>query len=464
MKTKLNNWTYTLLIALITLSCSASRQASAQDDTYYPPPRDRNDDYNNNQPPPYNPDNDYNYGDGYGNNDYNEDEDDYGYRDDDRSYDDDRNNVNINVFVGALSPYGRWMNYGSYGQVWICNDPGFIPYQTRGHWAYTPYGWTWVSAYNWGWAPFHYGRWNYDPFYGWMWVPGYTWGPAWVCWRNGGGYYGWTPMAPGVSFSVGFSFGYGIPYNRWTFAPCRYMGKPYIGRYYAPRTRNVTIIRNTTIINNTTIYNKRKFVGGPKRVEVERFTGKKVVAMQINNSSKPGQTRVNKNSIQMYRPSGAVVKKNYKQANNAASNNSGQNAVKANNPHKQYEQLKNNEDGNNNSTVKGNGGRNNSKKYEPAKSNSGDNNVQQQNSNTGNESRPVKKREQQNTVVKNRNNDNTRNPQKQYKQAGNWQKRNDQRDVNNGQQGKRFNAQPQETKKNNDNGGSRKKPGRPPMK
>lgn len=462
MKTKLNNWTYTLLIAMITLSCSASRQASAQDDGYYPPPHDRNDDYGNNRQPDYNSDDDYGNGD-YNRNDDDYDDDDYGYRDDDRNYDDDRSNVNINVFVGALSPYGRWMNYGSYGQVWICNDAGFIPYQTRGHWAYTPYGWTWVSAYNWGWAPFHYGRWTYDPFYGWMWVPGYTWGPAWVCWRNGGGYYGWTPMAPGVSFNVGFSFGNGIPYNRWTFAPCRYMGNPYIGRYYAPRTRNVTIIRNTTIINNTTVYNNHRFVGGPNRVEVERFTGRKVETMKINNVSKPGETRVYKNSIQMYRPSGAVVKKNYKPVNN---NGRGQNMVKANDKVKQNDRVNDNAAGGNKVIINRNDNNNNNgnKKYQPA-DNANNDRVKQQRMNTGDESRPVKKRDQQ-TVGRGKNN-NAPGPQRQYRQTDEWQKRNDQRNMNdNRQQGNRFDPS-QTRKKNNDNngGGNRKRqPGKPPVK
>jgi len=40
-------------------------------------------------------------------------------------------------------------------------------------------GMTWVSDYNWGWAPFHYGRWDYNDSYGWFWIPDNEWGPAW---------------------------------------------------------------------------------------------------------------------------------------------------------------------------------------------------------------------------------------------------------------------------------------------
>ena len=123
------------------------------------------------------------------------------------------------------------LNLLTYGRAWIASQTGFVPYSTGGHWIYSSYGWTWASDYNWGWAPFHYGRWAYDPFYGWMWVPGYEWGPAWVSWRTGGGYYGWSPLGPGMGIGIGINIG--IPYNRWVFAPCRYMGSPYIHRYYA---------------------------------------------------------------------------------------------------------------------------------------------------------------------------------------------------------------------------------------
>ena len=92
------------------------------------------------------------------------------------------------------------------------------------------YGWTWASDYNWGWAPFHYGRWLYDDAYGWMWVPGYEWAPAWVSWRNGGGCYGWAPLGPGGNFDI--SIGSRIPYNYWAFVPHRYINNPRINNYY----------------------------------------------------------------------------------------------------------------------------------------------------------------------------------------------------------------------------------------
>src|ERR1700722_7197424 len=80
--------------------------------------------------------------------------------------------VSFQVFYDDMSPYGNWVNNPGTGYVWIPNvDAGFSPYQSNGHWVMTDMGWTWVSDYSWGWAPFHYGRWNYDNSYGWGWCP-----------------------------------------------------------------------------------------------------------------------------------------------------------------------------------------------------------------------------------------------------------------------------------------------------
>ena len=231
MKNNFKRILYPVLVLLITASCSAPRYASAQNDGYYD---NNNNGYNNNSNPNYNQNNNNQYG-------YNQNQGNYnqGY-DDPNNYDENPSDVNINTFNDALNPYGTWIQSPQYGRAWVASESGFVPYSTGGHWIYSGYGWTWASDYAWGWAPFHYGRWAYDPFYGWMWVPGYEWGPAWVSWRTGGGYYGWSPLGPGLGIGIGI--GGGIPYNRWVFAPCRYMGYSNIGRYYASNGRNVNII------------------------------------------------------------------------------------------------------------------------------------------------------------------------------------------------------------------------------
>ena len=159
--------------------------------------------------------------------------------------------ISYQTFYDELSPHGRWIDYPDYGYVWSPNlGPDFQPYSTGGQWVWSDeYEWMWVSDYSWGWAPFHYGRWFHDAYYGWMWVPGYDWSPAWVSWRTGGDYYGWAPLRPGISISIGFG-NYNPPYDYWCFAPRRYINHRNIGSYCVDRSRNITIINNTTIINN----------------------------------------------------------------------------------------------------------------------------------------------------------------------------------------------------------------------
>lgn len=253
--------------------------------------------------------------------------------------------VSFSVFYNSLKTHGRWVNHGSYGQVWISNTRGFRPYSTGGHWAYSDYGWTWVSDYDWGWAPFHYGRWAYESSLGWYWVPGYEWAPAWVAWRGGGDYYGWAPLSPGLSLSVGISFGNQIPYDRWVFAPHRYITSRYISRYYVPRSRNVTIIRNTRIVNNVTVKNNVRYVAGPRKDEVERVNHTKIQTLAVTNSSKPGKTVINKNTINVYKPE---VNKTTINNNKTVEKNSNNTTVNKNSNNKPVTQSKTNTTVNNN--------------------------------------------------------------------------------------------------------------------
>ncbi len=94
--------------------------------------------------------------------------------------------VSFQVFYDELSPYGDWVKDARYGYIWLpAVREDFHPYGTEGHWVMTEYGNAWVSYYDWGWAPFHYGRWYFDDYFqSWAWIPGYEWGPAWVNWRT----------------------------------------------------------------------------------------------------------------------------------------------------------------------------------------------------------------------------------------------------------------------------------------
>jgi hypothetical protein len=117
-------------------------------------------------------------------------------------------------FRATLDPHGTWVDDPTYGQIWVPNGdevgPNFAPYVSEGSWAYDD-DYTWVSNYEWGWVPFHYGRWAWTGA-SWGWIPGRVYSGAWVNWRVGSegyGYLGWGPMAPAFGWRNGVAFGLG---------------------------------------------------------------------------------------------------------------------------------------------------------------------------------------------------------------------------------------------------------------
>jgi hypothetical protein len=108
----------------------------------------------------------------------------------------------------ALANVGEWSPDPELGEVWyppVAAD--WVPYR-EGNWAWVaPWGWTWVDAAPWGFAPFHYGRWQqFGPRWGW--VPGRfdrrpAYAPALVGFIGFGaaagiaaGRVGWVPLGP----------------------------------------------------------------------------------------------------------------------------------------------------------------------------------------------------------------------------------------------------------------------------
>jgi hypothetical protein len=125
----------------------------------------------------------------------------------------------VRLFHDVLSPYGRWVDDGRLGLVWIPSREAlgetfaqtFVPYGTHGHWTYrevqaisdqgaTPFHeYIWVSDLPWGWVTFHYGRWAYTGDRGWAWIAGRRYAGAWVDWRTpdaSNGVIGWGPTPP----------------------------------------------------------------------------------------------------------------------------------------------------------------------------------------------------------------------------------------------------------------------------
>lgn len=211
-------------------------------------------------------------------------------------------NVSLQTFYDELTPYGTWIQDPQYGYVWRpdVDQNEFRPYYTNGRWAMTEYGNTWVSNYDWGWAPFHYGRWVINSYRQWIWLPDTTWGPAWVDWRSGDGYYGWAPMAPSININLSFGRRYAVPEFCWNFIP---QASIYINTF--PRYdygRNNVYIRNTTIINNTYVYNRRSYYGGPRIEDIRRATNRDVTVYRYAQSNRPGAGRVGGREVSIYRP------------------------------------------------------------------------------------------------------------------------------------------------------------------
>ena len=212
--------------------------------------------------------------------------------------------VSFQVFYDELQPYGSWFNHPDFGYAWMPNvDSDFTPYLTNGYWAVTQYGNTWVSHYNWGWATFHYGRWYYDDFYGWIWVPDTEWAPAWVVWRNGGGYYGWAPLSPGLHFSLTINLFGRIPNHCWVFVPNQYVWHESVYSYCAPRNQNINIVNNTTYVTNYYNNERHSYFTGPSHDDIEKVTNRPVKIHRMEEEDRPGRTNVDRETISLYRPS-----------------------------------------------------------------------------------------------------------------------------------------------------------------
>jgi hypothetical protein len=153
--------------------------------------------------------------------------------------------------VGAedLDQNGTWQSTPDEGYVWAPNGVAldWAPYHD-GHWDWiSPWGWTWVDAAAWGFAPFHYGRWA--TFGGrWCWVPGPrshrpVYAPALVAWVGG------APVGAAAGFGGGARVAWFPLGPREVYVPAYPVTQTYL--------RNINI-SNTTVSNVyiTNVYNR----------------------------------------------------------------------------------------------------------------------------------------------------------------------------------------------------------------
>jgi hypothetical protein len=195
---------------------------------------------------------------------------------------------------------GNWIDAEGYGYGWqpdlAVSDPNWRPY-SDGYWAYTDYGWTWISYEDFGWATYHYGRWANLADYGWVWFPGsdLDWGPAWVSWRTGGDYIGWAPLPPrgpgvvyenqpiGVNVDVVFDIG---P-EYYNFCDVRFIGEPVLRDRIFPPVQNVTYITNTVNVTNIYVQNNTVYNYGPDYTVVNRYSSRPIQRLAIERQT-PG--------------------------------------------------------------------------------------------------------------------------------------------------------------------------------
>ncbi|MBI5464392.1 MAG: hypothetical protein HY966_05505 [Ignavibacteriales bacterium] len=205
------------------------------------------------------------------------------------------------AFYSSLAPYGQWLEVDGV-IVWrpLHIRPGWRPY-VEGRWAWTDYGWYWISYEPFGWATFHYGRWYFDDYYGWIWIPDETWGPAWVEWRYNDDYVGWAPLPPYAvfTFSVGIRYTthWLTPHHYWSFIPCHRFGtviryRDVVGEERARRLVGVTRSGATYEVDRDRMINR-----GVDRSFLERQGAGRLDPMEIRSTREPRQETIVRNPI-----------------------------------------------------------------------------------------------------------------------------------------------------------------------
>lgn len=209
--------------------------------------------------------------------------------------------VSFGYFHNSLTPYGNWVNIGNYGPCWRPANRyiNWQPYFHNGYWAYTQYGWTWISHEPWGAIAFHYGTWFNDPFYGWVWVPGYVWGPAWVTWMYTDYYIGWAPLPPTFRFTG--RHGYVrqpvvVNHNYYIFVSNDHIDTTNLNTVRVPVERHVEIIRNARPVTTISVVNHHVINHGPEVPAMERVRRAPISIDQVTRESriKPMPIRIDR--------------------------------------------------------------------------------------------------------------------------------------------------------------------------
>ncbi len=160
--------------------------------------------------------------------------------------------VNANT-IGAedLNGNGDWETDPDEGAVWYPAGVavGWVPYSC-GSWTWVaPWGWTWVDCEAWGFAPFHYGRWEHRGNR-WGWIPGPPvvrpiYSPAMVAFVGGPGL-----AVGGAGVTAWFALGPHDAYVPWYHASPRYVNRV-----------NAASIHDANVAEVRSLYNQPTLAG-----------------------------------------------------------------------------------------------------------------------------------------------------------------------------------------------------------
>ena len=169
-----------------------------------------------------------------------------------------------------------------------------------GRWVSTDdVGWVWAADEPWGWATYHYGRWDDDPTWSQVWVPGDVWGPAWVDWRDDDEVVGWAPLAPDLMVTEDRIE---VPeWSRWTFVVKARFTDRDVGRFAAPLGRDQTLIQRTRFVGTVREVGGRvedKFVD---RTTIETATGRRSESVRLTGTSDLGGTGLRGTQLAVFR-------------------------------------------------------------------------------------------------------------------------------------------------------------------
>jgi hypothetical protein len=185
--------------------------------------------------------------------------------------------------IGAedLNGNGDWETDPDEGAVWYPAGVavGWVPYSC-GSWTWVaPWGWTWVDCAPWGFAPFHYGRWEHHGNR-WGWIPGPAvvrpiYSPAMVAFVGGPGV-----AAGGAGVTAWFALGPHDAYVPWYHASPRY-----VNRVNTSSIQDANVAEVRSLYNQTTLASA--YASAPGHAYVNRPLATVAVAQTSFAAGKP---------------------------------------------------------------------------------------------------------------------------------------------------------------------------------